>query len=81
MWLAMGGGGYDMSVVPRAWTLAYGIMLGRGFPGELPLAYAGRYGAGSLRDQEGPALDAESRAWAKRYTIECIRSLRDALDL
>ncbi len=37
-WLALGGGGYDLSVVPRAWTLAYGVMIERDFPDELPSA-------------------------------------------
>jgi nicotinate phosphoribosyltransferase len=31
-------------VVPRAWTLAYGVMSGQSFPGELPPAYDERYG-------------------------------------
>ena len=29
-WLATGGGGYDLMAVARAWTLAYGVMLGCG---------------------------------------------------
>jgi len=28
-WVALGGGGYEASVVIRCWTLAYGIMIGR----------------------------------------------------
>lgn len=35
-WLAFGGGGYDLDAVPRCWSLAYGVMLGRNLPNELP---------------------------------------------
>jgi acetoin utilization protein AcuC len=53
-WLAFGGGGYAVDVVPRAWTLAYGVMSDQTFPEELPLAYAERYGPGRLHDAEAP---------------------------
>jgi acetoin utilization protein AcuC len=35
-WLALGGGGYDISNVARAWTLALGIMLDMELNDELP---------------------------------------------
>ena len=61
-WLALGGGGYDLSVVPRAWTLAYGVMIGREFPDELPAslkhlegeAQATGHKPDRLRDQANP---------------------------
>jgi len=53
-WLAFGGGGYAADVVPRAWTLAYGLMSGQTFPDELPPAYSEQYGPGRLHDTEGP---------------------------
>jgi acetoin utilization protein AcuC len=53
-WLAFGGGGYAVDVVPRAWTLVYGLMSGQAFPDELPPAYGERYGPGRLHDTEGP---------------------------
>lgn len=56
-WLAVGGGGYELSVVPRAWTLAYGIMLGREWPDDIPQDYRERYGLVHLRDQEQPPLN------------------------
>ena len=55
-WLAFGGGGYAVDVVPRAWTLAYGVMSGQAFQDELPPAYSERYGPGRLHDTEGPEL-------------------------
>jgi acetoin utilization protein AcuC len=64
-WLAFGGGGYAIDVVPRAWTLAYGVMSGQSFPDELPPAYVERYGPGQLHDVEGPG---PVEAWTARQT-------------
>ena len=33
-WLALGGGGYDLGAVARAWALAYGCNAGRGMAGQ-----------------------------------------------
>lgn len=38
-WLALGGGGYNLSNVPRAWAIAWDIMIGVGPPDELPSSY------------------------------------------
>jgi acetoin utilization protein AcuC len=51
-WLALGGGGYDMDVVPRAWTLAFGVMVGQTYPDTLPAQYRERYGGERLHDRE-----------------------------
>ncbi len=51
-WLALGGGGYDISVVPRSWTLAVETMIGGRFPDKLPSSYRSRYGGEWLRDEE-----------------------------
>jgi acetoin utilization protein AcuC len=37
-WVALGGGGYNLSNVARAWTLAFAIMCGIELPDELPPA-------------------------------------------
>ncbi len=51
-WLALGGGGYDMDVVPRSWTLAFGVMAGQTFPERLPPRYRQRYGGQWLHDRD-----------------------------
>ena len=68
-WLALGGGGYEVSVVPRAWTLAFGVMLGQSFPDELHESYRARYGGKWLRDHETPPLSEAQRRWV-RQTVE-----------
>ena len=35
-WLALGGGGYDLQAVARAWTIAYGVMSEQKFSDYLP---------------------------------------------
>ena len=80
-WLALGGGGYDVDVVARSWTLAYGIMSGQEFPDDLPAAYAEKYGHGRLRDQEKPHISAASRERARRYAEATVASLKNLLGL
>jgi acetoin utilization protein AcuC len=76
-WLALGGGGYAVDVVPRAWTLAYGVMSGQTFPDELPSAYSERYGPGRLHDTTGPE---PTETWVsedtRRYVEKSIATLK-----
>jgi acetoin utilization protein AcuC len=55
-WVALGGGGYDIANVARAWTLAWAIMNDIDAPDEIPGAFLQQYpGAGftggNLRDE------------------------------
>jgi acetoin utilization protein AcuC len=68
-WLALGGGGYNLDVVPRSWALAFGVMSGRALPEELPQGYRARFGGRWLRDQGGPAIPEEKRAGI-RHRVE-----------
>jgi len=80
-WLALGGGGYDVDVVARAWTLAYGVMSGQDFPDDLPSAYAEKYGQGNLRDYEKPPISPEIRERARRYAEAGVAALKRALGI
>ena len=44
-WLAFGGGGYDVGNVVRAWTLAWGTMVGVNPPDEIPPGWSTRAAA------------------------------------
>jgi acetoin utilization protein AcuC len=61
VWLALGGGGYDISVVPRSWTLALETMSGQPFPDALPPRYQKKYGGDRLRDEEVVMLPQETK--------------------
>lgn len=65
-WLALGGGGYELGVVPRAWTLAFGVMSGQSFADELPAAYRAKYGGKTLRDHDSPHQNDAERRWVRR---------------
>ena len=78
-WLATGGGGYDIGAVARCWTLAYGIMLGREWPDEIPPQYQELYGSKRLRDTEAPIvvpgnLRQEARIFSEK-SVEMVKQL------
>lgn len=68
-WIALGGGGYDITNVARAWTLAWALMNGVDLPDMIPeefLRQFARYGFDrpGLRDEifvEGGSLKAQMR--------------------
>jgi acetoin utilization protein AcuC len=78
-WLALGGGGYDVDVVARSWTLAYGIMSGQEFPDDLPPSYAEKYGGGSLRDHEKPHISSGFQERARSYAEDSVAALKRVL--
>jgi acetoin utilization protein AcuC len=78
-WVALGGGGYEVSVMPRAWTLAYGIMADREWPDDLPSSYAKKYGAGTLHDHSQPQVEASTRDIARRHAGKVISELRERI--
>jgi acetoin utilization protein AcuC len=77
-WLALGGGGYDLSVVPRSWALAVGVMARLDLPDALPAAYREKYGGDRLRDPEAARGPEEQRA---RLREKVERTVRAALEL
>jgi len=51
-WVALGGGGYDISNVARAWTLAWAIMNGIELEEELPELYLAKAAKVGLRERK-----------------------------
>jgi len=75
-WVAVGGGGYEMSVVARCWTLAYGIMIDRELPDEIPRSYQELYGLKRLRDTERPHIDNRVKKEARRFAEESVTAVK-----
>jgi len=76
-WLALGGGGYDVGNVARAWTLAWGVMLGEELPDQIPsewLTAASSHGV-AVATLRGPKENytPESVLSDLERTIEAIR--------
>ena len=78
-WLALGGGGYDLMAVARAWTLAYGVMLGEEWPDMLPRGFALEHGIGHLRDSEAPEVPANLRLDIRRHAGETVGAIKEQI--
>ena len=76
-WLALGGGGYDLMAVARAWALAYGVMLGVEWPDTLPRRFALEHGIGHLRDSGSPEVPANLRVDIRRHAGETVAALKE----
>ena len=76
-WLALGGGGYDVMAVARAWTLAYGVMLDVEWPDTIPEAFARQHGVGRLRDTVTPEVPAQIRREARQFAQESLAGVKE----
>ena len=77
-WLALGGGGYDLANVARAWTLAWAIMNDAEAPRDIPEAFLQAHpGAGfgkRLRDEGiGPEAPVREQVKEVERTVEVVR--------
>ncbi len=63
-WLALGGGGYNLANVPRAWTAVWALMAGIEIPPELPPAFLRQFRA--LGFTETSLTDPPYRAEGQR---------------
>ncbi|MCX6026679.1 MAG: acetoin utilization protein AcuC [Chloroflexi bacterium] len=75
-WLALGGGGYDLEVVPRAWTLFFGVMTGQEFPDPLPGSYRRKYGGETLRDRLPPPAPEHVMGPVRRQVEQVVEEIR-----
>src|SRR5213594_1796010 len=78
--VALGGGGYDLSNVARAWTAAWAVMNGVELPAELPASFAEdarRYGfrMRTVWDPPEPPEDVKRRR-AEAYVQRQIEAIR-----
>ncbi len=74
-WLALGGGGYDLQAVARAWTMAYGIMSGQRFSDSVPDAYRREHGVTALSDPESIGLDDKLRQDSRTFAEASVQSV------
>ena len=80
-WVAMGGGGYNVNTVARAWTLAYGLMSDQAFADAIPGAYAQAYGDRWLNDHEPPDIPLQVLDSTRRHAEQQVAALKRRLDL
>jgi acetoin utilization protein AcuC len=74
-WLALGGGGYDLHAVARAWTLAYGVMSEQEFVSEIPQSYTDSYDVTSLYDPADVDVQDQVRKDALAFADSSIQAV------
>ena len=81
-WIALGGGGYDLTNVARAWTAAWAIMNDREPPASIPEAFLTRHKGIGFNDapfMDGPSIidgSMKEQAWgAVRTEVERLKRL------
>lgn len=75
-WLALGGGGYDLHAVARAWTLAYGVISEQEFSPEIPASYATAYNVTALLDPADVDVQDQVRKDALAFADDSIQAVR-----
>ena len=78
-WVALGGGGYHVPTVARAWTLAYGIMSDQKFDDQVPRAYAKKYDIRFLYDRRTPQISARNLAFCREHAERQVHELEEKL--
>jgi acetoin utilization protein AcuC len=81
--VALGGGGYDLPNVARAWTAAWAVMNGVELPPELPRAFRpelGRFGYQDTSLWDSPAeFPSDLRRGAREYCRRQVEAVRSAI--
>jgi len=79
--VALGGGGYDLPNVARAWTAAWAAMNGVELPAEIPRPCHKDLSAHGLKSMRlwDPALELppDTRQWAEEYAMRQVRAIRE----
>jgi acetoin utilization protein AcuC len=77
--VAVGGGGYNPTTVPRMWTLAVATLAGVELPDQVPTSFQGRARIPMLTDPGQPAVSAEDRARAQRFATQTVAEIKETL--
>ncbi len=75
-WLALGGGGYDLSAVARCWALAYGVMAQQQWPDSLSGDQKKLFGCAALRDTQDAGIPAGMQAETRRFAEETVGQVK-----
>ena len=80
-WIAVGGGGYDVTVVPRAWTLAFARMAGAKAPEHIPESQARAYRTSDepvpLHDDKIPEMPYDLTSAARALAEESVSEVKE----
>lgn len=79
MWLSLGGGGYDVQAVARAWTMDYGVITGQELSDDIPEPYASEHGINTLSDHHFPEMPTGALKEIRHYTESSVRSIHNLI--
>jgi acetoin utilization protein AcuC len=77
--VAVGGGGYNQTTVPRMWALAFAELFEATLPDETPASFSYHDKIPLLRDAEPPQLDGPSVEAARQYAEQTILEVQKLL--
>jgi len=77
--VAVGGGGYNQTTVPRMWALAFSVLFDMELPDDTPETYPLHERIPTLTDHVLPELDPETLGEAEEYNEGTIREVRQTL--
>lgn len=77
-WLALGGGGYDVETVARAWSLAFSVMSGQKLADEIPNTYRTIHNVSSLRDSNLPNIEGAQKT-ARTFAEQSVQAVRQMI--
>jgi acetoin utilization protein AcuC len=77
--VALGGGGYEMTTVPRMWTLATATLTGIELPNETPADFSWHEEIPTLRDAIAPSYDSVNASFVQQYAEEGVVWLKQHL--
>ena len=79
MWLSLGGGGYDVQAVARAWTMDYGVIAGQELSDDIPEPYASEHGINTLSDHHFPEMPTGALKEIRHYAESSVRSIHNLI--
>jgi acetoin utilization protein AcuC len=77
--VAVGGGGYNLTTVPRMWTLAVTTLAGIAIPDEVPAGYTFRNQIPTLTDHRTPDVSAKDAGVFRAFAGQSVRDIQQLL--
>ncbi|HLJ56455.1 MAG TPA: acetoin utilization protein AcuC [Chthonomonadaceae bacterium] len=78
--VALGGGGYNLTTVPRMWTLAVAALTRTDLPDAIPASYPHRrVGLTTLTDHAAPQVGARELDTARRFAANSVAEVKELL--
>jgi acetoin utilization protein AcuC len=78
-WVAVGGGGYDLSAVARSWTMAFATMANFDLPAEVPSSFTSLEGLTTFADAPPAPTEAQYLNEIRSHNSQTIEEVQSIL--